>query len=348
MTNAARKMLTVIKIVILGFIIVVLFAGLFLYFYEVYVERSLKAIEKKENITQPSNFQSENYRLRLLTFNVWGLPMWLPNIDKVKRYKAIPDSILNVNADIVCLQESFDPKIRLRILRKMKFAKYFFNENYSCSKSSFLFIKKDCYGGLMTFSRYPILWEKFFTHKLQKGMKPDEEKGMKGFLISLVQSPIGELVIVNIHLYSGRTNADENIRLKQLKYFERVLDSLSISNLPTVIQGDLNVVHPSVIDNHWNDVKYQLSTTYKYLTTQMLFIDTKGIIEEKDITYDIQHNPYSAAFYYKKEGRQKFDYCLYRFPGGIIDFISSQIVFKSPYPISDHYGLLSEIKFIEH
>lgn len=325
--------------------------GIFLYAYEIHVKKSLYKIDQSKSQSQ-SQSQSQSVflacaenQLSLLTFNVWGLPVWLPRIDKVKRYASIPGSILNTNADIVCIQEAFDPKIRLRLLKTMDTAGYFFLEDYKCYRRMFVLFEKDCLGGLMTFSRYPIIWEKFYPHKILNDMKIDEKNGKKGFLISKINYTFGDIIVVNLHLYSGRSKKDEKFRMSQIYYLERIIDSLSFQNLPIIIQGDLNLVHPSVITHNFNSEKFESSYVYHYLTTKLKFVDTKSDFTENGITYDGKNNAYASVFYNSAEKQQKFDYCFYRFPTHIIDSVKSQIVFKKPAPLSDHYGLLSVFYF---
>lgn len=288
--------------------------------------------------------EHKNNILKLLTFNVWGLPVWLPKIDKVKRYKSIPDSISSICADIVCLQEAFDPKLDIRIINEMKNTGYYYNNDYFCTKNLLLIFRKDCFGGLMTFSRYPILWEYYFPHLIQAEMKVDEKIGMKGFLITKIQSPWGGMIVVNIHLYSGRSNRDENIRLNQIKYLMFKLDSLSVANQPIIIQGDLNLIHPGVIKSNINNTQYNKSSVYDFLASQMSFVDTKTTIKEEDLTYDVLNNQYAGIFYNRFEQRQKFDFCLYKFGNLNVISTSASTIFKFPFAISDHYGVYTQIE----
>lgn len=343
----SRQML-IIKIVSSVLLLIFLTALFLLYVHESLVERGLE-VDRNEKSAVPKRVSfTENSidNIRLLTFNVWGLPIWVPKIDKLKRYKHIPDSIISTNPDIVCLQEAFDPKIRLSIIRKMQYEGYYFNNDYTCNKNTFLFIKKDCFGGLMTFSKYPEKWEAFYPHKIQKGMKQDEKKGLKGILISSIESPWGEIIIVNIHLYSGRLEKDEEIRLNQVRRLKEIIDSLSIGDKKIIIQGDLNIIHPFIINNNINNEVYSRSKVYEFLIDTLKFVDTKSVITEDDITYDGLNNRYASTFYNKFEKRQKFDYCLYRFPLENISSTSGKTVFKAPWPLSDHYGVLSVIELV--
>ena len=48
--------------------------------------------------------------LHMISFNAWALPVWIPNAEQIKRYKAIPGKLLEQNADIICVQEAFARK----------------------------------------------------------------------------------------------------------------------------------------------------------------------------------------------------------------------------------------------
>lgn len=323
--------------------LILIFLG-WLYFYELYVDKKISDNKNQIQIL-PVKLLNSN-EIKFLTFNVWGLPIWLPNIDKIKRYNKIPDSIINVNAGIICLQEAYDLKLRNKIIQRLKSANYIYNEEYYCNSQLFLFIKRDCFGGLMTFSKYPIKSEKFYPHQIHNGMTQDEKFGKKGFLITEIKTPLGDMFIINIHLNSGRNKIDETIRLDQIKYLAKVIDSSNISEKPIILQGDFNLVHPNIAENKINLENYLKSEVYRYITEEMFFVDVKAKINEEDISYDAINNPYAAIFYNSFEKKQKFDYCFYHLPKNFkVIYSKSETIFKRPLPISDHYGIFTIMGF---
>ena len=56
-------------------------------------------------------------------------------------------------------------------------------------------------------------------------------------MITKLDTEVGEIVIVNVHLYAGSTPVDEDMRFRQVKYFESLLDELELNNLPIIING---------------------------------------------------------------------------------------------------------------
>ena len=94
----------------------------------------------------------------------------------------------------------------------------------------------DTTGGLVTFSKFPILGTAFIPFR-RLFFSPIEALGRKGILTTLLDTPHGTLRIVNVHLSKGFLWA-EKIRLWQLKYiFTKAGFSDSV---PAVMAGDFN------------------------------------------------------------------------------------------------------------
>ena len=280
-------------------------------------------------------------RLRLMTFNVWALPVALPGMDRRGRLPLIPGRVAELSPTILALQEAFDVDFR-------PFAVQYFRGTYGvgngalCETRALVFLRRDCSGGLLTLSVHPILTERVYAHPMREGMKLDERFSSKGFLVTTISTPLGPLHIINMHLYAGRDAADEDMRVDQLLQLEAVMDEHDLRDRPIFLVGDLNSVHPAVAQA---DARYPRSEAYDFLTGSLGFVDTASEVGDGDRTYDPAANRYAGLWYNRVEGGQKLDYILYRPPPGFeIRVVQQRVVLNGEPLLSDHYGFVAEVE----
>jgi len=99
--------------------------------------------------------------IKLISFNAWALPIWLPGHDHSMRYREIPQKLVDTTADILCIQEAFAESFRRELLATTSDCYNTFSD-FRCNRSILGLINMDCYGGLMTLSKFPIIDEEFF------------------------------------------------------------------------------------------------------------------------------------------------------------------------------------------
>jgi len=273
--------------------------------------------------------------ISILTFNVWMPHVWLPENKKHERLIHLPDSLLKYNADIICLQEVFDLRARKTIIESFH-NEYFFNRETLCKQKVWKVFSKDCFGGLLTLSKFPIVEEHFYEHLPFKGSNFAERLGKKGFLITTVMTPAGQINVINTHLYSGIKAKHQRYRLDQIKYIEKVCRERHVFNKPTFFVGDFNILHPQLCKS------YSYDTTpfvYHYLIDSLQFTDAVDLIRDKELTYDPEKNKYANLWYNRSYGRQRFDYILFRIPNGYgIKTLNRKVIFNSGFLLSDHFG----------
>jgi len=243
-------------------------------------------------------------------------------------HKKTPQLLLAQNADIICIQEAFSRKFRKKILPVME-NHYHSYSDFRCNKKIFWPLHKDCHGGLMTFSKFPIIDEAYFAYPKVENMRVDEIIGEKGFLLSTINIDADTAYIINTHLYAGLNEQDEANRLKQIRFMHHILDSLGVISKQIFLLGDINIIHPQVSklrDKPFSDV-------YKYIYEEMNFRDTAPALRASDYTVDRNCNSYSG----NKNGSQKLDYCFYKSPNDrFLKLLDYGTVFKGKNSISDH------------
>jgi endonuclease/exonuclease/phosphatase family metal-dependent hydrolase len=286
-----------------------------------------------------SNFQvweqNESYlnkieggEVNVLSYNTWGLPIALFGHDQAKRFSKMSDSIINIHADIIGLQETFHPDLRDKLLSHLTKDYYTFND-YRCGRTIIPGVEMDCTGGLMTFSVFPIIDEQFFPFPTNEKYSLIEKTGRKGFLVSYLRHGQKTITVVNTHLYAGHDEQAENIRMQQVQYILKVMNSQLIkSSDQTIMLGDFNIHHPDVA----------CSDVYDFIIQKMHFLDSKPHIDASDYTFT-DANAYCPN---TKQG-SKLDYVFTKpTVGGKI--LSQSRVLDSNQPLSDHYGW--QVKYI--
>jgi endonuclease/exonuclease/phosphatase family metal-dependent hydrolase len=174
-------------------------------------------------------------QLRIVSFNIWDLPYWFVK-NRKQRILQIAEYLQRLDAEIICLQESFDVHHRRLLYEHLGLERYYasggFEETRKVPLASF-----DTTGGLVIFSKFPIIQYKFIPFN-QFTPSLIEHIGRKGLLEATIETPYGVIQVFNIHLHVGKNFLAHSIRVKQLK---SVLDRMkSQPNLPIILAGDFN------------------------------------------------------------------------------------------------------------
>ena len=303
-----------------------------------------EALERRgDNMTVPpqSRFDGDGttFRLSLVSYNVWALPVPLPGMDRMGRLPNIPTALAGLNADIVLLQEAFDVRMREFLVQYLH--AYQSGPDALCREPMVPMGEKDCTGGLMTLSSFPVTGSRFYVHPVGEGAKLDEKNGRKGFMVTTVESPLGLVDVVNIHLYAGRTSADEEHRLLQFAQLRDVVGGADGSSRPIVLAGDLNLVHPFISAR---DAAAPASAAYRFLVDSLGFVDTHPEATETDYSYDVTTNQYANVWYNRSEGRQILDYVMVRLPENMtFEVVERRRILDGEAPLSDHYGVYAAL-----
>src|SRR5262245_43394471 len=179
--------------------------------------------------------QTISSQLRIVSFNIWDLPYWFVK-NRQERILQIADYLQMLDAEIICLQESFDVHHRRLLYERLGCDRYYASGGFEETRKA-PFASLDTTGGLVTFSRFPIIEHTFmpfnqFTPSLV------ELIGRKGVLEATIETPYGVMQVFNIHLHMGRSFFSHHIRVKQLK---SVLEYMKAQQFMSIIlAGDFN------------------------------------------------------------------------------------------------------------
>lgn len=275
-------------------------------------------------------YKIDHGTLSIISYNTWGLPINLSGHDQERRFGSMGSAILDVQADIVALQETFHPELRSTLLQDLH-KHYYTYSDYRSSRSIWGLAQMDLHGGLMTLSKYPIASEMFFPYPVNESTSFIEKAGAKGFLLSKIKLGEQYVFVVNTHLYAGNHPKAEYQRKLQMEYMHQTLNQLGLQDETLILVGDFNIHHPCVAQ----------SEVYDVITKDFQYSDSKPTITDEDYTMDNVKNP----FVNQKEPRTKLDY-IFTSSGfaAKYEILNQARTMTHENPFSDHFGWRVDVK----
>ncbi len=274
----------------------------------------------------PATYRWSAMPLRVLTLNVWGIPV---ASDRADRMQAIGEQITALAPDIVTLQEALALEDRERIVNYLAPGQWPYSHYFPSGIVG---------SGLMIISRFPVVDADFYRFRLsgrpERLLEADYYAG-KGIGMVRVQTPAGLLDVYDIHVLAqyGPDADDPYIAHRATNLYEaaRFIDAQSSGN-PVLFCGDLNT-RPDQLG-------------YRLITLLGKVVDCYADANPGDagITYS-PSNPYAD-----QEPPQRIDYVFVRNAASLgFNIRSAQVALKDKPPgnaraYSDHYGVLVELE----
>lgn len=179
----------------------------------------------------PATRAEQPVRLRVLTWNVWGLPAFSTNLGA--RMAALPDAIAKLDPDLVLLQEIWAKSDGLIVKEGL--------ERHGYRHSSHLAHTEHGMTGLFTASKLPLKqvgFRPFASGRIGHSIWHLEWIASKGVGSFLLQTPLGEVQVQNTHLQAQyETDAYDAERLSQMSEIALLQKGFT---LPLVLGGDFN------------------------------------------------------------------------------------------------------------
>src|ERR1043165_2457925 len=138
--------------------------------------------------------------IRLLSINIWDLPVPLPGGGRRSRRQHLLESLSRTDADIVLIQEAFLPSFRPQLAAALEHHR---PDHFFSGRRRAYLLPMDTSGGLTTFSRFPLVRSRYGAFRCWNGMKPDERIGRKGCLWTEYAVEGTRMLMGNAHLYAG-------------------------------------------------------------------------------------------------------------------------------------------------
>lgn len=268
--------------------------------------------------------------IRLFSLNIWSLPIHLPRTEPARRHGLLLEGLPRLDADILLFQEAFRPRFRRKILRALP---GLHADALARAWRWFVFLPMDAAGGLLTLSRWPIVSTRYQRARRFRGMKPDERIGRKGCVWTRIRTPVGELLVGNVHLYAGNTPVAARARAIQAR--DLLYHGESRPEVPTVLAGDFN----------W-DLEFEHSERGP---TGQVELGRAGFREVADgrsegiSTMDPHRNRFARYVPWHRPPR-RLSHVFTRGPGVAPGPEAPALCFHER-PVSDHYGLRATVTF---
>lgn len=248
--------------------------------------------------------------LRLLTYNVWGLPSWMTGA-KSGRYPRIARELERLDPDIILLQEAWTAKARKSAPATGSWWK-------ARAAGQHTFFQQS---GLVTLSKFPIIGGEFYP--FSHAAFPDRLV-TKGILKTTMRLSDGSILNVwNVHLQEGGPYA---IRRSQVQELISRVQSAEDGQVADLVGGDFNCTPQCPL---YFELEHALGRTVYELGGEQPFVTWNNL---------------SA----KPGAGQTLDYIFvreHRAPQGFDAF--ARVAFASTSPaqqLSDHLGLEAVVK----
>ncbi|KKT92318.1 MAG: hypothetical protein UW92_C0003G0035 [Candidatus Jorgensenbacteria bacterium GW2011_GWA2_45_13] len=174
--------------------------------------------------------------LRIISFNIWDLPLWFVK-RRTTRMGKIGEYLASASADIICLQESFDVKHR-KVIHDVLGDRYYIGNGHGKTRKIFGLKTFDMTGGLITYSRFPVISSRFIPFSRLLNVAFVEFLARKGFLETILKTPEGPLRVINTHLHKISVVGSSWIHARQI---QKIISFLKKEvKMPTVFAGDFN------------------------------------------------------------------------------------------------------------
>jgi endonuclease/exonuclease/phosphatase family metal-dependent hydrolase len=98
--------------------------------------------------------QIQTSQLKIVSFNIWDLPYWFVK-DRKQRMHKIAEYLQRLDAEIICLQESFDVHHRRLLYEHLGLDRYYASGGFEATRKVPL-ASFDTTGGLVIFSKFPM------------------------------------------------------------------------------------------------------------------------------------------------------------------------------------------------
>ncbi|HVR21063.1 MAG TPA: endonuclease/exonuclease/phosphatase family protein [Polyangiaceae bacterium] len=170
-------------------------------------------------------------RLRVVSWNVWGVPVITPRLDE--RIQAIPDALAALEPDIVCLQELWEPRHSELVSKRLAARGFRDFHRFDGPRGR---------SGLFVASRWPLrggAFRPFSIGRMPHSLWHLDWMVEKGVGDVIVQTPLGALRLENTHLQAQyRTDRYAAERLAQA--VEIVLGDRERTDEARLLAGDFN------------------------------------------------------------------------------------------------------------
>jgi endonuclease/exonuclease/phosphatase family metal-dependent hydrolase len=206
----------------------------------------------------PANDSDYGVSLKLVTYNVWGLPSWMTGA-RSGRYPRIARELERLDTDVILLQEAWTPNARKSAPAGTRWA-------IARAAGQHTFFQQS---GLVTLSRFPIIGGRFYP--FSRAAFPDRLVN-KGVLKVTLQLANGQVLNVwNVHLQDAGSSAVRFTQVRELIMRVRAAEDGQIADL---VAGDFNCTPGSSL---YQELSHALGPSVQELSGSTPFVTWDGL-----------------------------------------------------------------------
>jgi endonuclease/exonuclease/phosphatase family metal-dependent hydrolase len=262
-------------------------------------------------LAAPVNSAGDDSRLKLVTYNIWGLPSWMTGA-RSGRYPQIARELKRLDPDVVLLQEAWTadargaaPKNGHWVIARAARQNTFFQQ---------------C--GLVTLSRFPVIGGEFYP--FSRAAMPDRLVN-KGVLKVCVQIGNGQVLnIWNVHLQDG---GSDSVRMSQVRELVARVEMSEDGQVADVVAGDFNCTPDSAL---YHELSESFGASVQELGHGQPFVTWDGLSPKSGTGQTLDH------IFIRRRGR---------FQGVEAN---ARVAFAAPREerLSDHFGIEATINLV--
>lgn len=208
--------------------------------------------------------------LRLVTYNIWGLPSWMSGAGR-GRYPKIARELQRLDPDLILLQEAWTARAK-----RAAPANGHWSVARAARQHSFF---QQC--GLVTLSRFPIIGGQFYP--FSRAAFPDRFVN-KGVLKVTLELPDGSLLNVwNVHLQDG---GSIGIRLSQVRELVSRVEAAEDGQVADLVGGDFNCKPGSLV---YSELANSLGPSLQQLSGAAPFVTWDGLSAKPGAGQTLDH-----------------------------------------------------------
>jgi endonuclease/exonuclease/phosphatase family metal-dependent hydrolase len=186
--------------------------------------RPVPLLVEHRPVTAPPGKSDRELNLKLVTYNIWGLPSWMTGA-RPGRYPRIAGELERLDPDFVLLQEAWTDEARKSAPAQGPWS-------IARAAGQHMFVQQS---GLVTLSRFPIIGGRFYP--FSRAAFPDCFVN-KGVLKVTVRLSSGQVLNVwNVHLQDGGT---PELMLSQIRELESHVQAAQDGQIADLVGGDFN------------------------------------------------------------------------------------------------------------
>ena len=232
--------------------------------------RPAPLLVQEQTMVAPATGFKDGHSLKLVTYNIWGLPSWMTGA-RSGRYPKIARELERLDPDIVLLQEAWTANARKSVPATGRWST-------ARAAGQHTFFQQS---GLVTLARFPIAAGEFYP--FSHSAFPDRFVN-KGVLKVTVRLPGGSLLNVwNVHLQDGGSPA---LRLSQVRELVSHVLAAEDGQIADLVGGDFNCTPGSP---PYEELARSLGPTVQQLSGAAPFVTWDGLSPDPGAGETLDH-----------------------------------------------------------